>query len=170
VKAAGLYDNSVFILYGDHYGISKKHRKAMARFLGRKTLSAYDHIQLQRVPLIIHIPGVKGGTIGTVSGQIDLKPTILHLLGIELPEREREIGFGHDMFALNKPPFAVLRDGSFITDRYVYAGGKCYSKPGGEKIDSAFCEPYRERAQKHLKYSDKVVYGNLLRFLTAEKS
>jgi lipoteichoic acid synthase len=168
VKAAGLYENSVFILYGDHYGISKKHRKALAKFLGKEKLTAFDHVQLQRVPLIIHIPGMEGSTISTVSGQVDLKPTILHLLGID--SSSREVGFGHDLFALNKPQFAVLRDGSFITGRYVYAGSKCYDKSSGEKIDPAFCEPYRLKAQKHLKYSDKVVYGDLLRFLTAEKS
>ncbi|KIL37739.1 hypothetical protein SD71_02025 [Cohnella kolymensis] len=166
VKAAGLYENSIFILYGDHYGISKKHRKAMAMFLGKEKLSAVDHVQLQRVPLIIHIPGVKGKRISSVSGQVDVKPTILHLAGnISL----RGLGFGHDLFALNKPDFAVLRDGSFITENFVYTNGKCYNKRTGEKIDGAFCEPLKQQAQTHLKFSDKVIYGDLNRFAESRK-
>jgi lipoteichoic acid synthase len=166
VKAAGLYDNSVFILYGDHYGISKKHRKAMAMFLEKDKLSALDHIQLQRVPLIIHIPGVKGKRMSVVSGQIDVKPTILHLVG---NNALRGLGFGHDLFALNKPDFAVLRDGSFITKNYVYTNGRCYRKETGEKIDGAFCEPSKEQAQTHLRFSDKVIYGDLNRFSGSRK-
>ncbi|QYR24348.1 LTA synthase family protein [Paenibacillus sp. sptzw28] len=167
IKTAGLYDNSVFILYGDHYGIARKHGKAMAKFLGKEKLTALDHEQLQRVPLIIHIPGVKGRTISTVSGQIDLKPTILHLLG---QDSVQGLGFGHDLFALNKQQMAVLRDGSFVTDRYVFTGNKCYSISDEAKTDPARCEPMREEAQKQLKFSDKIIYGDLSRFLKHEKS
>lgn len=167
VKAAGLYDNSIFILYGDHYGISKKHSKAMAMLLEKEKLTAVDHIQLQRVPLIIHIPGIKGKRMSVVSGQIDVKPTVLHLLGIR---SVRGLGFGHELFALNKPEFAVLRDSSFITENYIYTSGKCYVKATGEKTDSAFCDPYKETAQAHLKYSDKIIYGDLnRRFMNATK-
>jgi uncharacterized sulfatase len=167
IKAAGLYDNSVFILYGDHYGISKKHKKVMAEFLGKEKLTAFDHVQLQQVPLIIHIPGVKGRKMSVVSGQIDLKPTILHLLGNDSDEG---LGFGNDLFALNKPQFVVLRDGSFVTEHYVFTGNKCYSKPSGEKTDPALCEPFRKKAQNHLRYSDKVIFGDLYRFMMDEKS
>ncbi|MFD2614036.1 LTA synthase family protein [Paenibacillus gansuensis] len=167
IKAAGLYDNSVFILYGDHYGISKKHRKAMAEFLGKEKLTAFDHVQLQQVPLVIHIPGVKGRKMSVVSGQIDLKPTILHLLG---SDSVQGLGFGNDLFALNKPQFAVLRDGSFVTEHYIYTGNKCYRKPSGEKTDPVFCEPFRKKQQNHLRYSDKIIYGDLNRFLMHEKS
>src|SRR5690606_30068489 len=82
VKAAGLYENSIFILYGDHYGISEYHYGALSEFL-KKEITLYDSVQLQRVPVIIHIPGQEGKTIDTIGGQIDLKPTILNLLGIE---------------------------------------------------------------------------------------
>ena len=29
LKESGLYDNSIIIMYGDHYGISENHNKAM---------------------------------------------------------------------------------------------------------------------------------------------
>ncbi|KAA0549422.1 LTA synthase family protein [Bacillus sp. BGMRC 2118] len=161
LKDEGMYEDSIIILYGDHYGISENHNKAMAQFLGKDEITPFDSIQLQRVPLIIHIPGQEGKTISTTSGQIDLKPTILHLMGIDT---HNDVHFGADLFSKDKLPFTVLRDGSFITDKYVYTNNECYDKVTGEVMDGSACEPYMDKAKRELEYSDKIVYGDLLRF------
>lgn len=161
MKETGLYEDSIFILYGDHYGISANHNDAMALYLGR-AITPYEHVQLQRVPLLIHIPGVKGETIERVAGQVDVRPTLLHLLGIE---GENPYDFGENLFADHPDPLVVLRDGSFITKDYVYAENTCYLKGiAGFPTDPAFCEPYAERAANDLSYSDKIIYGDLMRF------
>lgn len=36
LKKDGLYDNSIIVLYGDHYGISENHNEAMGQFLGKE--------------------------------------------------------------------------------------------------------------------------------------
>ncbi|HZG60511.1 MAG TPA: LTA synthase family protein [Anoxybacillus sp.] len=164
LKKEGLYENSIIILYGDHYGISENHNKAMAQYLGKEEITPFDHVQLQRVPLIIHIPGVTDKhpkVISKVSGQIDVKPTILHLLGIDTKD---DIHFGQDLFSKDKMDFAVLRDGSFITKDYVFKENVCYDKKTGLKTDISHCEPYMEKAKQELDYSDKIIYGDLLRF------
>ncbi|MFP3813678.1 sulfatase-like hydrolase/transferase, partial [Bacillus sp. SIMBA_005] len=80
----GVYDNSIIVMYGDHYGISENHNKAMAQYLEKDGITPYDNALLQEVPLFIHIPGDgQGKEMTEVSGQIDLRPTILHLLGVE---------------------------------------------------------------------------------------
>jgi phosphoglycerol transferase MdoB-like AlkP superfamily enzyme len=161
LKEEGMYEDSIIIMYGDHYGISQNHNKAMAQFLGKDEITPFDTVQLQRVPLIVHIPGHEGKTISTVSGQIDLKPTILHLLGIDT---KNDVHFGADLFSEGKLPFTVLRDGSFITDKYVFTNNECYDKTTGELTDGSACEPYMEKSKRELEYSDKIVYGDLLRF------
>ncbi|MGD6841349.1 LTA synthase family protein [Bacillus infantis] len=160
LKDEGIYEDSIIILYGDHYGISENHNKAMGEFLGTE-VTPFVSTQLQRVPLIIHIPGQEGKTISKVSGQIDLKPTILHLLGIDT---RNDIDFGADLFANDRQEFTVLRDGSFITKDYIYTRDTCYSKETAEPADAAACEPYIEKAKNELEYSDKIIYGDLLRF------
>ncbi|PLR85954.1 hypothetical protein CVD25_04365 [Bacillus canaveralius] len=165
LKDDGLYEDSVIILYGDHYGISENHNKAMTEFLGTE-VTPFVSTQLQRVPLIIHIPGQEGKTISTVSGQIDLKPTILHLLGIDT---KKDIQFGADLFSADRMEFTVLRDGSFITKDHVYTRETCYDKSTGEPAaDQNACEPYMEKAKNELEYSDKIIYGDLLRFYENE--
>lgn len=160
LKAEGIYDDSIIIIYGDHYGISQNHNKAMSQLLG-KEITPFVHTQLQRVPLIVHIPGMEGETISTVGGQVDLRPTLLHLLGIST---KGDIGFGSDLFSKDRLDFAVQRDGSFATKGYVYSENVCYSKETEEPVDPLHCEPYMEMAQKELDYSDKIIYGDLLRF------
>ncbi|MFC7370404.1 LTA synthase family protein [Fictibacillus iocasae] len=166
VKKAGLYEDSIFILYGDHYGISENHNPAMAQFLG-KEITPFESVQLQKVPLIIHMPGEKGKVLPTVGGQIDLKPTIMHLLGIET---KNDIQFGTDLFAKDRQDFAVLRDNSYITKDALFTGNICYDKRTGEKTDSKLCEPLGARAKTELQYSDKIIYGDLLRFLNKNSS
>lgn len=58
LKDEGLYENSMIVFMGDHYGISEAHNEAMAEFLGKDEITPYDNVQLQRVPFIIHIPGI----------------------------------------------------------------------------------------------------------------
>lgn len=161
LKESGMYKDSIIVMYGDHYGISENHNKAMEKIID-KEITPYETVQLQKVPLFIHVPGMDGKTISSVSGQIDLKPTLLHLLGIKTKD---QINFGSDLFSNERPTFTVLRDGSFITENYVSTEGKCYAKPDGQVVEDAKCEPYSEKAKKELSYSDKVVYGDLLRFL-----
>ncbi|MEL3972804.1 LTA synthase family protein [Rossellomorea oryzaecorticis] len=160
LKESGLYEDSIIVMYGDHYGISENHNTAMSQYLG-KEVTPLVSTQLQRVPLIIHVPGKEGKTISKVSGQIDLKPTILHLMGIDT---KKDIQFGGDLFSEQHEDFAILRDGRFITKDYVYAGEKCWDKNTEEETDMKFCKPYQERATEELQYSDKIIYGDLLRF------
>jgi lipoteichoic acid synthase len=160
LKESGLYENSVIVMYGDHYGISENHNKAMSQYLGKEVTPVVS-TQLQEVPLIIHVPGQEGKTISKVSGQIDLKPTIMHLLGIDTKE---DIQFGSDIFSSQHEDLAILRDGRFITEDYVFAGEKCWNKESEETTDMKYCEPYKERVNEELEYSDKIINGDLLRF------
>ncbi len=162
LKAEGLYENSIFILYGDHYGISDFHNRAMSQFLEKDEITPFDSVQLQRVPMYIHIPGHSDTeTIETVSGQIDIRPTILHLLGIE---NRSKIQFGTDLLSPYRNSFVVLRDGSFVTNTHVYTKDKCYVKNTGEEVETTYCEPFSQKAKWDLYYSDKTIYGDLLRF------
>src|SRR5690606_29643990 len=72
LKEKGLYDNSVIIMYGDHYGISANHNKAMRQVLEKEEITPFDNAALQRVPLFIRVPGMEGGVMHQYGGQIDL--------------------------------------------------------------------------------------------------
>ncbi|MDA1809634.1 MULTISPECIES: LTA synthase family protein [Bacillus] len=169
LKAEGMYDDSIIVLYGDHYGISEKHNRAMAQFLEKDQITEFDTLNLQRTPLYIHMPGqTEGETISKPTGQIDIKPTILNLLGIDTTN---DIRFGHDMFSDKYTGFVVLRDGSFITDKYAYKNNIFYDRITGEIVDLPKNEAQAliKRAQNELRMSDKIIEGDLLRFSESNK-
>lgn len=161
LKAKGLYENSVIVMYGDHYGISENHNEAMQQYLG-KEITPYESAQLQKVPFFVHIPGSdKGYVEEEVGGQIDMRPTIMHLLGMET---EKDMQFGGDLFSKEHEEFVVFRDGRFVTDENIYAGNVCYDSETGEEADMAQCQPFIEPALQELDYSESIINGDLLRF------
>jgi Phosphoglycerol transferase and related proteins, alkaline phosphatase superfamily len=62
LKESGLYDRSIVILYGDHYGISDDKNETLAPLLDKdpNEWDNFDNIQLQRVPFMIHMKGIAG--------------------------------------------------------------------------------------------------------------
>ncbi len=82
LKKSGLEKNTLIMLYGDHYGISGNHHKASAQLLDKDSFNNFDNLQFQRVPLMFHMPGLKGGINHTYGGEIDVRPTLFNLLGM----------------------------------------------------------------------------------------
>lgn len=166
LKKSGLYDNSIIVMYGDHYGISENHNKAMGMYMD-KEITPFDNVELQKVPLFIHIPGYgKGKTMDELSGQMDLRPTILHLLGIDTKE---DMQMGADVFSPDHEPFVIFRDGRLVTENNIFAHEVCYDISTGEETDYEACEPYVERATTELDYSDLIINGDLLRFTDGDQ-
>ncbi|GEK33922.1 LTA synthase family protein [Kurthia sibirica] len=163
LKKEGLYDDSIIVMYGDHYGISENHNDAMAKYLDKESITPYDSAKLQSVPFFIHIPDSgKGEVMHEVSGEMDIRPTVLHLLGVDT---SKDLQFGQDLFSKDHENFITFRDGRFITDKVVYAGEACYDAKTGEKLeDKTACEPLIQRANEKLDVSDKIINGDLLRF------
>lgn len=166
VKRAGLYENSVFVMYGDHYGVTPGNYDELSEFLGYE-IGTFEHIKLQRTPLIIHVPGEQGRVIEDLAGQVDVKPTLMSLLGVK---DGKEYDFGRNLLAPADNPFVVLRDGSFITNDYLYTSETCYANPSGEEVElEDTCEAIKEQAEKTLKMSDDIIYGDLFRFILNDK-
>lgn len=70
------------VMYGDYYGISENRKNAMSKVLNRD-INNFEQAQLQRVPLFIYAPGLKGFVSETYGGEVDVRPTVLNLLGVD---------------------------------------------------------------------------------------
>ncbi len=84
MKKSGLYKNSMIVIYGDHYGLSNDEYTTLAPLIGKDPddWSSFNTAQMQKVPFMIHASNLKGGIKDTLAGEIDVLPTLLHLLGI----------------------------------------------------------------------------------------
>lgn len=171
LKEAGLYDNSIFVLYGDHYGISNSRNPDLAELLGKdpELWSSYDNAMLQRVPYMIHIPGMDKGFISdTYGGAVDALPTLLHLLGIDTSQY---IQLGQDLLSKDNSQIVAFRNsGNVITPEYTLASGRLYYTETGLEITNPdedtllTTQAIREAAKLQLQMSDAVQTGDLLRF------
>ena len=165
LKELGLYDNSMIVLYGDHYGISDNHKKAMGQIM-EKEITPYESANLQRVPLFIHVPGMQGGTNHTYGGQTDLLPTLLHLLGIDT---KNFIQFGSDLLSEEHNEVVPFRNGDFISPTIDSINEKLYDHQTGLPLDDSQLEQantMKKDVDYKLELSDRVVNGDLLRFYT----
>ena len=171
LKESGLYKNSIIVLYGDHYGISNSRNPALAPLLGKnsETWSSYDNAMLQRVPYMVVIPGMdKGGIIDTYGGEIDMLPTLEHLLGIE---SNKFLQVGQDMLSPKHDQIVAFRSANyFVTPEYTSYSGRTYYTKTGEEITNPDektkeeLDKIREAANLQLKISDSIQTGDLLRF------
>ena len=171
LKESGLYKNSIIVLYGDHYGISNSRNPALAPLLGKnsETWSSYDNAMLQRVPYMVVIPGMdKGGIINTYGGEIDMLPTLEHLLGIE---SNKFLQVGQDMLSPDHDQIVAFRSANYyVTPEYTSYSGRTYYTKTGEEITNPDektkeeLDKIREAANLQLKISDSIQTGDLLRF------
>lgn len=177
LKSSGIYDNSMIVLYGDHYGLSNSQNPDLAPLLGVDTndWSDFNDSQMQKVPFMIHMKGLKGGVNHSYGGEIDVLPTILHLAGINT---KQYIQLGTDLLSKQHNQIVIFRNKNFVTPHYTVlknsdGNPEVYKNKTGELVDLSQNPKLKEKVAKwqqyvndKLKLSDTINNKNLLRFYT----
>jgi len=171
LKDSGLYEDSIIVLYGDHFGTSNMRNPSLAPLLGEDPdeWGAYEDTQMQRVPLMFHIPGYSGGEINeTYGGQVDFLPTLLHLLGVET---DPYLFMGQDLLSEENEQVVPLRNGNVLTPKHHFIGSSIYDADTGEDITETLSEEEKAElletaayGRERLVQSDNLLNLDLLRF------
>ncbi len=163
LKSEGLYDNSIIVFYGDHYGIGVENAEAidsLERFLGHE----YTHEDMLNIPLIVHIPGLGTSETYDISGgQVDLLPTLLNLMGI----RNEYLTFGRDLINSEQGFVAsqtFMEKGSFIDNDVVFEISRdgifensiAYTRDSHEPVDIELCRAGYELSTYMINLSKKI--------------
>ncbi|QHT61579.1 LTA synthase family protein [Paenibacillus lycopersici] len=141
LKAAGLWDDTVLVFYGDHFGLQPDDNDPaqVGEALGIK----YDpKVTRFNIPLIVRVPGEqKGEVVDRVGGQVDILPTVTNLLGISLDEA-KFTAFGHDLLNVDHNVVGsryYLPTGSFFNDDVLFVPGKGFDD--GTAVNIRTLEP-----------------------------
>lgn len=125
LKQNGLWEDTVLVVYGDHFGINSKDTEPS---LITSSLGVPYHEKISRfnIPFIIHIPGLKEGkTIDQVGGQVDMMPTIANIMGVSLKD-EQFTAMGQDLMNIDRNVFGMryyLPTGSFFNNEVMFVPG-----------------------------------------------
>lgn len=180
LKKAGLWDQTILYFYGDHDN-SILEKEYYEKFLGRSLDDLDFHQIINQVPLLIHVPdGKLNGIHNEPAGQLDMAPSLLHLLGIST---EYDYMMGNNLFAVasdsqtnrikdkNLEHLVVQRSGAFSTSHLYYIPssdgrfehGSCYDLSTRQLTDVEPClVPFTE-AKERLRISDVLITTDLIR-------
>lgn len=169
MKRHDLWDSSILVFYGDHDN-SINETAFYEQFLG-KSLSAIDmHQIMHQVPLLIHLPGESTARIDSKpAGQLDLAPSLLHLLGIPL---DSYYMMGNNLFS-GQERLVTLRTGAFANATVAYIpgddrqfdNGVCYSLATHEPVDLEQCRIDFNESRNRLQISDHIMKYDAIKVL-----
>ncbi|ULO07845.1 LTA synthase family protein [Paenibacillus sp. 19GGS1-52] len=164
LKANGLWDNSVIMIYGDHmglpiYSLDHDDKELMTEIYGHD----YSYANMLNIPLIIHGGGnTDSQTLEQVGGEVDIMPTAAGLLGVSM---ENNLHFGQDLLSEKYnllPERYYLPSGSFIANSGLLIPGNSFEDntqfqlaTGGQKPTAT--EDEYNRALRLLLLSDNYV-------------
>ncbi|MBC7961181.1 MAG: LTA synthase family protein [Vallitaleaceae bacterium] len=170
LKANGLYEDSVIVLYGDHYALNCKldeiHTR-MSEYLGYD----YSFDEMLKIPLMIHIPGEDITSRKHISGgQIDFLPTIANIMGVEI---KNSYIVGRDLLNAKNGFTAFvtfLFRGSFVADdvmfQYseedIYENSKAWNMDTLESVNIEGYQDENTRARNLLDASKYILDNNLI--------
>jgi len=170
LKEQGMWENTVLVVYGDHFGLQAKDNDPawVSEQLG---ITYHEKISRFNIPFFVHVPGVEegGSVIETVGGQVDILPTVANLLGVSLKD-EGFTAFGHDLLNVTKNLIGMryyLPTGSFFNNDIMFVPGEGFDD--GTAVDLKTLQPVEDFSKyrsdydeilKLMKLSDE--YVNLL--------
>src|SRR3989339_300110 len=167
LKNAGLYDNSMIFIWGDHGSYTN-----ISSALGQDK-NTISELAGSQVPLIILGAG-ENGIIGAPGSQLDVYPTITNFLGIQTPKTV----LGQDLFnpeTSKETHFRVISGGidAILTENLAYRAnndgvfdhGFCELWPSKEILPISDCKDIYKKQSEEVKASNIIIRGNLLNLL-----
>lgn len=155
LKDEGLYDNAIFVIYGDHAGLFGD-EAAMQLANDGISYSEYEWSKYKTVPVLIHVPGEleDGVKVDYVTGQIDMMPTLANLMNLDV-----DYTLGSDVLSATYESMVVKRFGDVITNDFIYLSSakEAYDYTTGSVIPIENYESQVKKAHGYLTVIDTIL-------------
>lgn len=174
---AGLLENTVIVIYGDHdakikrseYDYYYNYNPETDSKLDKndpkyKEFTKYDYELNRKVPFIIWTKDKDlrkkiNKEITTVTGMYDVLPTLGNMLGIY-----DKYALGHDVFSTDDH-FVVFPNGNWVTDKMYYdsQNGQAIVFDEASVISKDYISKYTEMAEKEIAVSNDIIVHDLIK-------
>lgn len=170
---AGILDNTVIAIYGDHDAKLKKNEYNRFYNYDPTTDSIkdssdptyvdvdfYQYELNRKVPFIIWSKDKKlAREVKEVMGMYDVLPTLGNMFDFNSP-----YAFGHDIFNVLGNNIVVFPDGNWLTNKMYYNSQKQEGKPlTDEPVSVDYIKEKSEYSQKVLSVSDSIIVYDLIK-------
>lgn len=116
LKTAGILDDTVIVLYGDHYPYGLKNST-----INYALPYDLDDYEVERTPMVIYNSGVESEIIDKYSSYVNLTPTLANLFGLDYDPRYY---MGSDVLSDDYLDVVVFADGSWKNSKAFYDASK----------------------------------------------
>lgn len=158
LEETGLMKKSIFIVYGDH-GAGLNSTNDIRKLYNENEIEYTEFENIIKdihIPFGIKIPGInKNYNIERSVSKIDIKPTILDLLGIE-----DNFSIGTTIFS--GKDYSFIKGLGYVTSKNYYINGKYYNKKTSKEIDETEeLKIILQKMQNEIYLSDTIIRNNL---------
>lgn len=173
---AGLLENTVLVIYGDHDAKLKKsefnrlynYDPMTDSFLDSedpnyKKVDYYQYELNRKVPFIIWTKdGKYQEEVTEVMGMYDILPTLGNMFGFK-----SDYALGHDIFSVEEN-IVVFPDGNWLTNKMYYNAqkGEGLSLEADEPVSVDYINHYNEYAENIISISDSIIVYDLIKKTT----
>lgn len=171
LKDRKLYDNSVIVIYGDHFGLNPNDgqiKEQVSTFMGY----SYEFDLAMNIPLLVHIPGYGGREdYDIVGGQVDVLPTLENLFAID---DYSPYQMGQDLLNPIRQGISAsqtyMLKGSFIDKDKVFemsrdgifAHSRAWQIQEGTELDVELCRAQYQSVIEMIDRSNGILMQNLM--------
>ena len=170
---AGVLENTVIVIYGDHD--SKLKKSEYKRFYNYdpytdtvlskddenyKDVDYYTYELNRKVPLIIWTKNKQFNLeVNKVMGMYDVAPTLANMFGFET-----KYALGHDIFSIDEN-IVVLPNGNWITDKMYYSSSKNEGKllNETETVEADYISKNCAYAEELISISDSIIVYDMIK-------
>ncbi len=178
INNSDAFENTVFVLYGDHdVKLTKNQMNYLYNYdytTGELkteddptyvTYDDYDHELNKNTPLIIwtkneELKEILQGEVDYVMGMYDVMPTLGNMLGIE-----NEFAMGHDIFNIKDDNYVVFPNGNFLTSLIYYNNSESQYKviQEGAELTTDYITNLIAKTEAVLEVSNAIIVHDLIK-------
>ncbi len=146
LEEKGVLEDTVIMLFGDHYPYGIDHQDTLNYFYG-KLENSYD---IYKTPFIIYDPTNNGEENDTLASTFDIFPTITSLFNLD---DFKAYTVGEDLFVQDDNRYVLFPDYSVLADDFYYDASS-------QTIIGKDTSNILDMAAKHYKYSQIILSSN----------
>lgn len=178
VNNSDCFNNTLFVLYGDHDAkLSRKEKNYLYNYdyktgeLKSETdptyidYDQYDHELNKKTPLIFwtknkKLKSVLNGEVDYVMGMYDVFPTLANMFGIK-----NDFALGHDIFNIKNNNYVIFPSGNFVTNLVYYNNSKRQSKiiKEGAELSNDYIDNLITKTEQTLDISNRIIVHDLIK-------